>query len=183
MPMLAKEPTLWPNEDVFDEIRTAGQPWCALHVRPRTEKTVARQLRSRNVPFFLPIHESWKTYQRRRVASYSPLFPGYVFAAADRDSRAAMASVKEVVAQLQPTDCERLTDDLKRIHTLLEVGAPVTREERLEPGMPARIISGPLAGMSGTVIRNQNGLKFVLQVEFIHQYASIEVDGSLVEAE
>jgi len=182
MPILPKEPSAWPKE-LFEDRAGEGHRWCALHVRPRTEKTVARQLRSRNVPFFLPVHEARKTYQRRQVASYSPLFPGYVFALADEDARAACATVKEVVTSLEPNDQDQLCDDLKRIHALLEAGAPLTREERLQPGMAARIVSGPLAGMSGTVIRNSNGIKFVLQVRFIQQGASIEVDGSLVEAE
>jgi transcription antitermination factor NusG len=181
MPILAKEPSVWPKE-LFEESAGETQRWCALHVRPRTEKAVARQLRSRNVPFFLPVHEAWKTYQRRRVASYAPLFPGYVFTLADDETQAAYASVKEVVTCLEPNDQQQLSDDLKRIHALLEAGAPLTREERLQPGMPARIVSGPLAGMTGTVVRNKNGIKFVLQVKFIQQGASIEVDGSLVEA-
>lgn len=181
MPILAKEPSVWPKE-LFEDCPGEARRWCALHVRPRTEKAVARQLRSRQVPFFLPIHESWKTYQRRRIASYSPLFPGYVFTLADEETQAACADVKEVVTRLEPGDQEQLREDLKRIHALLEAGAPLTREERLQPGMPAKIVSGPLAGMSGTVVRNKSGIKFVLQVTFIQQGASIEVDGSLVEA-
>ena len=174
MPILGKEPSAWPKE-LFENYADETQCWFALHVRPRTEKAVARQLRSRNVPFFLPVHEAWKTYQRRRVASYSPLFPGYVFALADEDAQAACAAVKEVVSRLEPNNQQQLREDLQRIHALLEAGAPLTREERLQPGMPARIVSGPLAGMSGTVVRNNNGIKFVLQVRFIQQGASIEV--------
>ncbi|HVJ66942.1 MAG TPA: transcription termination/antitermination NusG family protein [Caulifigura sp.] len=182
MPILGKEPSAWP-EELFDDQPVDDQHWVALHVRPRTEKAVARQLRSRNVPFFLPVHESRKVYQRRQVSSYSPLFPGYVFARADEDAKIACAGVKEVVTRLEPDDQQQLCDDLKRIHALLEAGAPLTREERLQPGMPARIVSGPLAGMSGTVVRNKSGVKFVLQVKFIQQAASIELDGSQVEAE
>jgi transcriptional antiterminator RfaH len=174
MPILAKEPSAWPQA-LFDELPVEGKKWC--------EKVVARQLRSRNIPFFLPVHECWRTYQRRRVASYSPLFPGYVFALADDESRAACFNVKEVLTQLDPGDQEQLRTDLMRIHSLLETGAPLTREERLQPGMPARIVAGPLAGMTGTVVRNKNGIKFVLHVSFIQQGASIEVDGSLVQAD
>ncbi|MBX3441577.1 MAG: hypothetical protein KF774_04160 [Planctomyces sp.] len=181
MPVLDKEPSVWPADEPF-EILLGDRTWLALHVRPRTEKTVARQLRSRNIPFFLPLHERWKTYQRRRVASYTPLFPGYVFTLADDETQSACSTVREVVTRLEPKDQAQLRSDLQRIHALLSAGTPVTREERLQPGMPARIVSGPLAGMNGRVVRNKNGTKFVLEVQFIQQAASIEVDGSVVEA-
>lgn len=181
MPVLSREPSIFPA-GLFDEQTVDGRRWSALHVRPRTEKAVARQLMSRSIPYFLPVHEQWKTYQRRRVASYTPLFPGYVFTLTDEDMDVACYSVKEVVTRLEPHDQDQLKDDLQRIHVLLSAGAPVTREERLQPGMPARIVSGPMAGMNGTVVRNKNGIKFVLQVQFIQQAASIEVDGSVVEA-
>jgi hypothetical protein len=79
-------------------------------------------------------------------------------------------------------DQRRLELKLRDLCTLVESGEAITREERLEAGMPARIVKGPLAGLSGRVVRNEGGLKFVLEVQFIQQAASVKVDGAMIEA-
>jgi transcription antitermination factor NusG len=77
---------------------------------------------------------------------------------------------------------QQIERELRDIDRLLRSGQPVTREERLRPGALARIISGPLAGLCGQVLKNRKGLKLVLQVHFLHQGVSIEVDSSAIEA-
>jgi transcriptional antiterminator RfaH len=185
MPVLEWEPALWP-ENLLDLETAPDDPqadrWWALHVRPRTEKAVARRLRFRAMSYYLPLREQRKVYQRRQVLSHVPLFPGYVFMYGGADAHGYCATTKEVVGCLKVTDQLRFLHDIRDVRRLLDSGRPVTAEEKLEAGMPARITRGPLAGMSGSVIRNDRGLKFVLQVQFIQRAASIEVDGSMIEA-
>jgi len=180
MPVLDKEPELWPA-DLLDEGVEHGQ-WWALHVRPRTEKTLARRLRSRAFGYFLPQHERRKIYQRRAVISHVPLFPGYLFAYGEEPAHEFVLQAREVVNCLAVTDQDRFVAELRSIERMLRSGEPVTPEERLQVGMPARITKGPLAGLSGSVVRNKGGLRFVLQVQFIQRGASIEVDGAMIEA-
>lgn len=180
MPILEKEPTLWPS-DLF----SAGAPreneeqWFVLHTRPRMEKSFARFLRSASLSYYLPQHEQVKKYQRRTVQSYLPLFPGYVFGRGGQEAALRCQQRREVVKLLPVRDQELFESQILGIHRLLDSGAPVTREERLEPGMPARIVNGPMAGLQGHVLKNhRGGLRFVLEVQFIQQAASVEVDGS-----
>jgi transcriptional antiterminator RfaH len=185
MPILDWEPPLWP-ENLLDQELVAGEPhgarWWALHVRPRSEKMLARKLRVKRVGYFLPQHEQRKTYQRRIMASRVPVFPGYLFVCGDDSAIEFTLTAREVVSPIRVIEQELLLTQLRNVRRLIDSGAPITPEARLETGMPARIIRGPLAGMSGHVVRNQRGLKFVLQVQFIQRAASIEVDGSMVEA-
>ena len=54
-------------------------------------------------------------------------------------------------------------------------------EERLEPGDPVEITAGPLAGLSGIVVRAASGRRFVVRVDFIQKGASILLEaGDLV---
>ena len=179
MPVVAQVSSFWP-ETVFDESPEAGE-WCALHVRPRAEKVVARQLLDLKIPHFLPLHERRKKYQRRLVVSRLPLFPGYVFAMPGADDSSNLL-IRQVVRKLPTDDPEQLAYDLRQIHSLIESGQPVSREERLQPGMPARITSGPLAGLEGQVVRNKQGVRFVIQVQFIQQGTSVELEGACIEA-
>lgn len=185
MPILDWEPPLWP-ENLLDREQVDGSAaalhWWALHVRPRTEKMLARKLLARRVAYYLPQHEHRKTYQRRIVASRVPVFPGYVFVCGDDAAFEFSSTAREVVSPIRVIEQNCFHSQLRDVRRLIDSGAPITPEEKLETGMPARIIRGPLAGMSGHVVRNKRGLKFVLQVQFIQRAASIEVDGSMVEA-
>jgi transcription antitermination factor NusG len=183
MPVLDHEPSAWPI-DLFDADHAAGDGgrWCVYHVRPRSEKVVARQLRSRGVPHFLPQFERRQRYQRRLVRSFLPLFPGYVFVVGNQSEAEATADLKELVGVLKVDDQRQIEGELRNIHCLLRAGLPVTREERLQPGSLAKIVSGPLAGLCGQVIKNRQGLRFVLHVQFLQQGVSLEVDGSVIEA-
>jgi transcription antitermination factor NusG len=185
MPILDWEPPVWP-ENLLDQALVAGESdnvrWWVLHVRPRSEKMLARKLLARRVGYFLPQHEHRKTYQRRVTTSRVPVFPGYLFVCGDDAAFEFTQSSREVVSPIVVVEQQLLLTQLRNVRRLIDSGAPITPEARLETGMPARIVRGPLAGMSGHVVRNQRGLKFVLQVQFIQRAASIEVDGSMVEA-
>ncbi|MFO1092146.1 MAG: transcription termination/antitermination NusG family protein [Planctomycetaceae bacterium] len=185
MPILDWEPPLWP-ENLLDRELVDGPAsaphWWAVHVRPRSEKMLARKLLARRVGYYLPQHELRKTYQRRIVTSRVPVFPGYVFVCGDDAAFEFSSTAREVVSPIRVVEQNTFVAQLRDVRRLIDSGAPITPEEKLETGMPARIVRGPLAGMSGHVVRNKRGLKFVLQVQFIQRAASIEVDGTMVEA-
>jgi transcription antitermination factor NusG len=180
---IEREPSLWPD-NLFD-VRAETfdpQPWFVCHVRPHTERTVARKLRSRGIAYFLPQIERRKRYQRRLVCSHLPLFPGYIFVVANDPDRGCAIELKEVVRSFSVNDQEQIERELLNINRLLRSGQPVTREQRLRPGALARIVSGPLTGLCGQVLKNRNGLKLVLQVHFLQRGLSIEVDSAAIEA-
>jgi len=180
MPVLDREPFIWPGNLLDSEDMTTGDAqWFVLHTKPRMEKSFARYMRSASLGYFLPQREQTTKYPRRTVRSYLPLFPGYVFGHGDEETALRCRQRREVVNLLPVKDQELFQNQLLGIHRLLDSGAPVTREERLEPGMPAQIVNGPMAGLQGHVLKNhRGGLRFVLQVQFIQQAASVEVEGA-----
>jgi transcription antitermination factor NusG len=183
MPVLDQEPAVWPEQLFELEIEPGTfEQWRAFQVRPRTEKAVARCLRSRQIAYFLPQIKRQKRYQRRLVCSHLVLFPGYVFARASDHNLARPLESKAVIRTLKIDDQERIEKELREIHRLTQSGQPLTREERLQPGSPARITCGPLTGLCGQVVNNKRGQRFVLQVQFIQQGVSVEIDSSMIEA-
>jgi transcriptional antiterminator RfaH len=75
-----------------------------------------------------------------------------------------------------------LWHDLRQVRQLIASGAPVTREERLTAGTPVEIHEGPLAGLRGTILRGASGRRFVVQVNFIQQGASVLLHDSCLYA-
>jgi transcriptional antiterminator RfaH len=178
MPVLPVETALFP-ENLFDDrptLASTGRLWWVLHTRPRQEKCLARQLRQSEAPFYLPLVARRKIIRGRIVTSHNPLFGGYVFLLAHERERIAALTTGRVVHALRVADQEQLGNDLSQLHRLIESGAPVMPEERLTPGMPVEIRSGPLAGLQGTVLRTASGRRFVVQVNFIQRGASVELD-------
>jgi transcription antitermination factor NusG len=182
MPILSFEPMIWP-ESLFDEGRDIpfGGQWWVLHVKPRSEKALARKCLKRQISYFLPQWQRQRRGQGRVKDSYLPLFPGYLFLfGAERDRLTALETNLVVNVLAVPNEQE-LFSDLQRIHRVIESGLSVLPAERLQPGMPVAIIDGPLAGLHGTVIRHKNKMTLTLKVTFLQQGAAVEMESWMVE--
>jgi transcriptional antiterminator RfaH len=182
MPILERETSLWPERLLECPEEMSDSEWHVIHARPRTEKSLARRLHQRELPFYLPLHEQRRVYQRRRVSSFCPLFPGYLFVLSAEDRLTDWWYDREVVNVLKVSDQARIWNELASLRRVLEAGVPVTREERLQPGMRARIKTGPLQGLEGKVLARRNGLKFAIEVAFLQRGASVEIDSDSIEA-
>jgi transcription antitermination factor NusG len=180
MPVLEREPDLFPHDLLDGNAPAAGRTWSVLHTRPRQEKSLVRELYCRSVPFYLPLAPRRCVIRGRVVTSYVPLFPGYVFLRADQAERLAALSTGRVVRALPVADSEGLRQDLERVRRLIAAGSPLTLEAALTPGTWVEIISGALAGLRGKILRGASGCRFVVEVDFIKQGASVEVDEAVL---
>jgi transcriptional antiterminator RfaH len=173
VPLLELEPYVCPANLLTDKAVEAPGVWWALHTRPRAEKSLARRLLARNIAFFLPLyHREWRSGGRLR-SSYLPLFPGYLFLHGDRQARLRTLETNLVVRVLEVEDQIRLHRDLRHVHQLVVSGAALSPEDRLRPGTRVEIVSGPLAGMEGKILRRGKQMKFFVEVEFLQQGVSI----------
>lgn len=116
------------------------------------------------------------------MTSRIPLFTGYLFLYADHANRVAALTSNRVVRCLKVHDQERIWDDLRQVHHLIASGLPVMPEDRMAPGTPVEITSGPLAGIRGVVVRTATGQRFVVRVDFIQQGASVTIDDYALKA-
>lgn len=182
MPLLPSEVFVHPPEllaaDLSADAITAAPlfPWWVLHTKPRAEKALARRLLRRDVGFFLPqYHKQWLS--RGRVqSSHLPLFPGYLFLYADGPARLAALETNLVANCLPVPDQWRFRNDLAAVFRLMTSDAPLTPEERLGVGDRVEIVEGALAGLQGRVTRCGKNLKFTVDVHFLRQGVSVEVE-------
>jgi transcriptional antiterminator RfaH len=183
MPLLPLEPFVFP-EDLFTvatSATNAARRWWVLHTRPRAEKSLARKCVGRRLPFFLPLHKHQWRQRGRLFCSHAPLFPGYVFLHGDSQDRLAALETNLVARCLPVADQVQLLGDLSRVHQLILSEAPLTPEERLEPGDPVEIIAGPFAGLQGKVIRRGKQLKLLVEVQFLQQGVSVEIETWMIQ--
>jgi transcription antitermination factor NusG len=175
VPLLKREVDLFP-EDLF-AAPLRGRPWRVAYVRSRQEKGLARHLRERRVPFYLPQQEKVVRRQGRSRVSFLPLFPGYVFFRAPRLEALRSNLVCQV---LEVPDQGELERELRSLWQLQEAGAPLVPHPYLGPGDEVEIVDGPLRGWSGTILREKGRLRLVVSIRLLRQAVAAELDREVV---
>jgi transcriptional antiterminator RfaH len=178
MPLLPPEPYLFPETLLTEGTHAPqeGHRWWVLHTRPRAEKALVRRILAQGDSFFLPLYyRRWRTGGRLR-SSYLPLFPGYVFLHGTEDERLRALETNLVANVIPVLDQDGLSADLARVYRLMALDVPLSPEACLPPGTPVSIISGPLAGLEGKVIRQGKQCKFLVEVRLLNQGVSVEVE-------
>jgi transcriptional antiterminator RfaH len=184
MPILPAEPDLYPDNLWQDgELRISpGWQWWCLHTKPRQEKAAARDLRRRQIRYYLPqVVREDRTPQGRKTRSIVPLFTSYLFLLGDARARLEALKGNRLVNVLEVADQEGLTRDLRQIHQMLSSGLLVTPEPTIPVGAKVRIDSGPLMGIEGVVIRRGKRDQFVASVEFLGRGATVNLEDWQVE--
>ena len=178
VPVLPPEISLFPD-NLFAEpatVKAGGRYWWVLHSKPRQEKSIARALVSDAIPFYLPLVAQRKKTRDRVICSQIPLFPGYVFLFGTREERTISLATNRIAKVLEVAKQEELWRDLTQVHRLIDTGVPIRPEGRLVVGTPIEITSGPLAGLKGTILKDGSRRRFLVQVDFLHQGASVLLD-------
>jgi transcription antitermination factor NusG len=190
MPILAAEPHLFPSdllespsEQFFSDEKAGSEApsWWVFYTRPRQEKSLARDLLQREIAFYLPLVPRRLLIRGRAVYSHVPLFNGYLFVHGSREDRVRTLMTNRAAQVFPVDDGERLRCDLQKIKILIESGAPLTIESRLEANQPVRVRAGALMGMEGIVVRRKNQTRLVVWVKMLQQGVSLEIEDYLLE--
>ncbi|QDS92044.1 hypothetical protein FF011L_07800 [Roseimaritima multifibrata] len=180
MPLLPEEPDIFPANLL--ETVSVEAPWWAIYTRSRQEKALMRQLRQAEIAHYGPIIERrYRSPAGRLRKSYSPLFANYVFLQGDEEAR-YQAVCSGCVSRCVPvTQTDLLITDLRQVHALIGTGESLAPESRIEPGDIVRIKNGQFAGYEGRVIRREHEIRLVVDVRFMNQGVSVELDDCQME--
>lgn len=157
--------------------------WFALYTCANHEKSVAAQLEARGIEHFFPLYRSRRNWKDRRVFLDLPLFPGYVFARFQWPERVRVLQARGVVRLVASNGrpCPLAEREIEALR------AGVSGALRLEPhpyltaGIRVRLLHGPLAGMTGILVRRKNGCRVVLSVDLIARSVAVEVAATDIE--
>lgn len=191
MPILPAEPDIFPPDlwdasdsalpSPGDSSQSPRQWWC-LHTKPRQEKATARELRAQRVSYYLPqVVREDRTPQGRKTRSIIPLFASYLFLRGGERERLLALKGNRLVRVIEVPDQSGLENDLKQIHQMLASGLAVVPEPTVPVGAHVRIVNGPLAGITGRVIRRGKRDQFVAVVQFLGSGATVDLEDWQVE--
>lgn len=155
--------------------------WFVLHVGPRTEKKVAAVCARYGIPHYLPLHESVKIYQRRKVVVHKPLFPGYLFAALSSATRVYVLRTNHVFRMITPDHEAKLLHELEQVRLALSVDPRLGPSGQFSLGTRVRITAGVFQGLEGHVGQLTKRATVRLNVELVGQSIGVDVDRDLLE--
>jgi len=152
--------------------------WYVAYTNANHEKRVTQQLEKRSVEHFLPLYESTRRWKDRRVRLQMPLFPGYVFVKLALRDRLQLLQIPGVVhlVSFNGHPAPLPQEDIRAIRNCLDGGHQVEPHPYLRAGRRVRVMSGPLRGLDGIILRRKNKARFVLSFELIMRSLAVEID-------
>lgn len=157
--------------------------WFAISTRSRHEKVVHRELSTRNIETFLPTMKRWSRWKDRRKQVEWPLFPGYCFARFDVSSMLPVMKCIGVVSVVSfDGEPAPIPDhEIDGIRRLVAIDwrwdpCPLVKEGEL-----VEVVSGPLTGIVGRLLRKGPSPRLILSVEVTNSAVSVQVDAADVK--
>jgi transcription antitermination factor NusG len=187
----ARESMTIPVANAANPTRYLGLPpghcellWYAVYTSANHEKRVAEQMGVREVEHFLPLYASVRRWKDRRVMLELPLFPGYVFVRMAPRDRMRVQQIPGV-ARLVGFDGAPMAlpeEEVEALRTSLASGVRAEPHPFMTAGRRVRVREGPMAGMTGTLVKRKNKARFVVSLELIQRSIAVEIDEADLEA-
>jgi transcription antitermination factor NusG len=165
-------------EELFGKIELAPENhfWSVIHTKPRCEKKLAEYALKHNISYYLPLTESSRIYQRRKVTFTKPIFPGYLFTIINFYTKRELLYSGYIVSYINVPSQKELVEELRNIWLTRNRRVEMREAMWLSEGLMVEIINGPLKGVSGIVESHKKLEEVHLQVNILHQAVSVKVD-------
>lgn len=171
-------PALWPQDK---GVETFSGTWWVAHTKSRNEKALAWQMQKKNINYFLPMTEKVSKRNRRVFRSMLPLFSGYVFFCGDESDRLEALKTNRISNIIQVTDQKLFINELMPIEKALTCGADLQPYTYIQKGQQCKVIAGPLMGIEGIAVSEQNKTRLVLQVDILGKATCLDIETNLLE--
>lgn len=152
--------------------------WYALYTRARHEKRVAEQLNRKSVETMVPLYETVRRWRNGRHRVQFPLFPGYAFvhiALKDRlEAVKVPGAVRLVGFEGKPVALP--DEEVEGLRRGLAEGIEVRPHPYLTAGRRVCVVSGPLRGMRGILLRRKSHCRLVVSLDLIMRSMIADVD-------
>lgn len=152
-----------------------------MHVKPRTEKKVARYLHEYGYFCHLPLYLKITKVQRRKVRRLLPLFPGYLFTRLFPEERLKMLQTNLIVKTILATQPRKMIHQLRQIAHASKGDTAMLTADMCKVGDYVRVISGPMRGTEGYIQRKGREASLCLNVEILGVAVEVSVSPYDVE--
>ncbi len=156
--------------------------WYAVTTKPRYESATARHLRSKGFDELAPVYRIRRRWSDRFKEIDHPLFPGYVFCSFTFEQRMQVLSTPGVTSIVGFGKQPAAVDDseIAAIRSIVDSGARAWPWPYLQTGQRVRIEDGCLRGLTGTLVRENDCWRVVVNVELLQRAVMVEIDRDLL---
>ena len=158
------------------------EPWFVLHVLANHEKRAARHFSLYEVEHYVPQYTERSRWSDRTVTLERPLFPGYVFARFQPESRLRVLNTPGVLKILGKDGWDMVSSgEIERIRCALTSGYQIRPHSQFPTGTPVRVCRGIFEGAEGVVTELRRNCSVILRLSGIDQYFSLEISMDEIE--
>jgi hypothetical protein len=161
--------------------------WLVACTMPRQEKSLARDLFQRGIPFYLPLLGKRLRYRGRSTKSYLPLFSGFVFLYANDRERAEALATGRITSILDVADQAELQRDLAHVEATLRESIELADGNTPKHNSPvhakqAFLSNGENGSHGNGSFHEATERRLVLSVGFLRQNIVLETNDGLQES-
>jgi len=156
-------------------------PWYAVFCKPRQETVAEANLANQGFAVYLPRLTSPRRRAGRWIDTVEPLFPRYLFVAADLETRslAPIRSTKGVSGLVrfggEPAVVPDNLIEALRQREDAATGLHVCARPLFAPGDRVKLLQGPLAGLEGAFAAETGDLRVIVLMEMLGRLNRLEV--------
>lgn len=166
-------------------IRSSSEPkWYIFYTCPRAEKVVEQELLKRNYDVFLPKMKTFKVWKNRQKKVVDQvLFPNYIFIKTFPFELYRITQTPKIVSCITCSGEPSIitTKEVEGIKEMLNLSNEIIVESSFIKGENVRIVSGPLIGYEGVLVKQKGKTRFGLQVKNINQTILVDISTSVLE--
>ena len=172
------------NFDYQARLEPPANPWFAVAVRTRWERTVKSSIISKGYTCFVPTFKERRRWSDRWKEIESPLFPGYVFTQLDLVNRLPVLTSPGVLYIVGTGKIPTAVDpeEISAIQLVARSGFMAKPHPYLQVGQAVSISEGPLTGLRGVVLKIKSEVKLILSVTLLRRSIAVEIDKTCVSA-
>ena len=161
--------------------------WFVFYTKSRQEKKVNELLQRAGYEVFLPMHRVLRQWSDRKKKVELPLFNSYIFVKEEEHKLQNILQYPGVAwtIKLNGKPATLREQELETIKRLIETGFSLEAigndGNTFQQGDQAKIVDGPLKGLTGIIQGEPNAEKFHVLIEGINQVIKVEIPAFLLQ--
>jgi transcription antitermination factor NusG len=153
--------------------------WHALYVKSRTEKKAEAELQEKQIEVYLPLQRKLRQWSDRKKWVDMPLIPGYIFVRISQLEYDKVLQSNYVVSYVRFEGKAACIPDNQIEYLKLMLSQEIYEieivQDKFEPGQIVEVISGPMIGVHGKLIRINGKKKVAVELEELGYSCLIEI--------
>ena len=166
------------------KVSASNSKWFVFYTTPRAEKIAYQEIIKRGYEVFLPMVKTlrlWRNRQKKMIDQV--LFPSYIFVKSSEPELYRITQVPKIVTCICSGGKPSIIPlkDIESIKKMLSLDQSIFIENKFLEGDKVRVLSGPMIGYEGVLVKQKNRTRFGIQFKEINHTVLIDICCSMLQ--